>query len=270
MTIRKRMLSTGWYPDTAAEVRTAIAAWKTPDIKNGRAGMVPHAGWYFSGSLAWKVISSLAGADTVIIMGGHLSPGDRCRFCDCDAFATPLGLIPADRELIDLISREIPLRSDDSADNTVEIQLPLVKYAFPSCRAVGLRIPPSKTAVEMGHLLSRLVKEEKLSLAVLGSTDLTHYGPNYGFHPRGFGPESVLWVERENDGPFLEAVVGMDPGKIIEFGLKKNAACSAGAAAAAAVFASDLVLEGRLMKYSTSLEKHSSTSFVGYGAVLFS
>ncbi|MCK5008480.1 MAG: AmmeMemoRadiSam system protein B, partial [Spirochaetales bacterium] len=39
------------------------------------AGIAPHAGWSFSGSIACHVFQSIPrDTDTVVVVGGHLSP----------------------------------------------------------------------------------------------------------------------------------------------------------------------------------------------------
>jgi AmmeMemoRadiSam system protein B len=267
--LQKRCLPPSWYPETEEEVRRTLKSWAPGPERTARLCVVPHAGWFFSGELAWQGISALAPAQTVVILGGHLPPGDSLRVYDCDAFETPLGLLETDRKLLERLRAELPSRADTAPDNTVEVHLPLVKCALPSAKVVGLRVPPSATARKLGRLLARLCSGEGCSIAVAASTDLTHYGPNYDFAPRGGGPEAVRWVQEENDASFLEALVLQDAEQILSRGLNKRAACSPGAAAAAAVCAAGLGLTGRIARYATSLEKGRSSSFVGYGVVIY-
>ena len=272
MKVRRRTLPYGWYPDSERKVIENISQWEkeTGEGKKscGRAGIAPHAGWFFSGRLAWRVVSGLAPADTIVVLGGHLSPRDAPLCAGEDAFETPCGLLQADKTLRDRIAAEIGALPDDYPDNTVEVQLPLVKAAFPRARVVCLRVPPASAAEAVGKLLAGLAGEGA-SVAVLGSTDLTHYGPNYGFSPRGTGDEAVDWVRNVNDRNFLDAAVRRDARNIIDLGVREKAACSSGAAAGAAAFAAGLGLGGELLEYATSLDRHRSSSFVGYGAVLY-
>jgi AmmeMemoRadiSam system protein B len=268
--LQKRSLPPGWYPETEKEVGRFIASCPRPEERVSRLCVVPHAGWFFSGELAWQGISSLTPADTVIILGGHLPPGNTLPIYDCDAFETPLGNARTDRDFLEKLAGSLPCTADFARDNTVEVQLPFVKYAFPQAKIAALRVPPSGIAVELGQFLCGLCRRGESPPVIVASTDLTHYGPNYDFSPRGSGPQAEEWVREENDKPFLEALAALDYRQVLRRGRDDFAACSPGAAAAAAVCAAGLGLGGRVVSYATSLEKHRSSSFVGYGVVVFS
>ena len=59
--------------------------------------------------------------------------------------------------------------------------------------------------MELGEAVVAVAQELKVSLLAFGSTDLTHYGPNYGWAPKGRGPEAVKWVKEVNDKRFIDA-----------------------------------------------------------------
>jgi hypothetical protein len=146
----------------------------------------------------------------------------------------------------------------------------MVKYLFPEARGAYLRSPPDEEAMRLGRELAAYAEDRGLRLVVVGSTDLTHYGPNFGFAPKGLGEESVRWVREENDRAFLEATVSLDAERAIEHALSNHSACSPGAAATAMSFArSRGATTGVLVGQATSYEKHRDVSFVGYGGVGF-
>jgi AmmeMemoRadiSam system protein B len=267
--LQKRCLPPGWYPETENGIRGFIASCPQPGERTSRLCVVPHAGWFFSGELAWQGISSLKPAHSVIILGGHLPPGNTLCVYDCDAFETPLGNARADRDFLEQLASALPCKADFARDNTVEVQLPFVKYAFPQAKIAALRVPPSDIAAELGGFLCRACGQSESPPVIVASTDLTHYGPNYDFSPRGAGPQAEKWVREENDKPFLEALAALDYQQVLRRGRDGFAACSSGAAAAAAVCAAGLGLGGRVLRYATSLEKHRSSSFVGYGVVVY-
>jgi AmmeMemoRadiSam system protein B len=219
--------------------------------------------------LAYKVIRGLKPADSVVVIGGHLHPHDHVKVIECDSFETPLGHLENDFDLWKMVAREIVLEPDLARDNTVEVILPLVKHQFPDSRVFCLRAPPSGKAVDLGRVLASCVKGALTTLVVIGSTDLTHYGPNYGFSPKGLGPNSLEWVREKNDKDFLDAACALDAKAMIRLGVETFSACSAGAAAAAAAFASEFGLRGELLGYGTSCDTHPDDSFVGYGAVSY-
>ena len=274
MKLRKRTLPYGWYPTDREQTLAQLNRWGTHGEKDKRsalAAVVPHAGWSFSGELAYRTLSRLdPSADTVAVVGGHL-PGDGGVFAAFeDGFETPLGILENDKKLIEDLRSGITLQEDVYADNTVEIQLPLVKYLFPDAKVVSLRVPPSSRAIELGDSLFEAAEKEKKTIAVIGSTDLTHYGPNYGFSPKGTGRGAVRWVEEENDKRIVDAILAEKPAEVITRGRDDRSACSAGAAAAAVQYAKRRgIEEGELVDYFTSYSIHPADSFVGYAGIFF-
>ena len=271
--IRSRSLPPGWYPGDERAVRRRLEEWSdaTPEERQFVSVVAPHAGWDFSGELAFRVLERLVSdAEVVAVVGGHLRRGNAVRVAPEDGYETPLGTLEAEAELREFVRSRTDAEDDVVPDNTVEVQLPMVKYLFPQARAAYLRSPPDEGAVRLGEVLGAYAEESGRRLAVVGSTDLTHYGPNFGFTPRGVGEESVRWAREENDRGFLDAVVAMDADRAIEHALANHSACSPGAAATAVSFARALgVKEGTLVGYASSYDKHRDASFVGYGGVGF-
>jgi AmmeMemoRadiSam system protein B len=273
MRVRKRHLPLGWYPD-AGKIKKTIEEM-LPKARGGSpiciAGVAPHAGWEFSGAIALGVFSRiLPTIDTLVIIGGHLGPADGILCAFEDGYETPLGTIMADLELLEGIRERLRIREDRYADNTVEVQLPFLKYVFPDALALGMRAAPSQDAVELGRLLAEIGRERGKKIAVVGSTDLTHYGDNYGFTPVGSGEKAIEWVRDVNDRGFIECLTGIDAEGAIQRALRDKSACSAGGAIAAMSFAKALgCSSGTLVRYATSYEVYPSESFVGYASVVY-
>ena len=275
MRVRKRYLPPGWYPGAEEQIRGAIEIMERsfPSVTaTAIAGVVPHAGWEFSGSLALEVLSGISRSlDTMVIIGGHLGPADGILCAFEDAYETPLGQIPADIELLAEIRAALPVREDRHADNTVEVQLPFVRHLFPDARVLGMRVSPSADASLLGAAIAEAALKLGRRVAVVGSTDLTHYGPSYGFAPAGTGPQALRWVREVNDRRLIESLLAMDFNEALERALREHSACSAGGALAAVSFARDNGVEqGRLVRYMTSFDVHPADSFVGYAGILFS
>jgi AmmeMemoRadiSam system protein B len=261
MGVRRRSLPSGWYPDTAHGVRDAVRAMigRSTPRRSAVAGVAPHAGWEFSGALACAVFASLAeDLDTIVIIGGHLAPADGI-LCALDGeYETPLGNAQADLVLCSRLKDLVPMAEDRWADNTVEVQLPLARFFFPGARCLGLRAPPSPIAGELGRPIAEAARAAGRRVAVVGSTDLTHYGPNYGFTPAGSGARAVDWVRGVNDRRFIEAIVAMDEAGAIARAVEERSACSAGGAVAAMAFARQAgALRGELLDYRTSRDVHA-------------
>lgn len=272
--LRPRSLPPGWYPAGGTETRRRLerflSALPPGDAAGAWAGVAPHAGWEFSGRLACRVVRALAGAQTIVVVGGHLASGDGVLAAGEEGYETPLGTLPADLELLAGLRDRLPVAQDRWADNTVEIQLPILRHLAPGARALGLRAAPSRDALVLGEALAAAADRLGRSVAVLGSTDLTHYGPNYGFTPRGTGSQALQWVREENDRHLVDALVNLELERVLELARRDHSACSAGGAVAAARYAAVRgAAAGRLLEYATSHEVMPGSSFVGYAAIIY-
>jgi AmmeMemoRadiSam system protein B len=280
-------LPPGWYPAESGEIIRFLRDKAFP--QNAPAAVAPHAGWFFSGAIAAAAVSSLRGAETIAVLGGHLPRGMPPLFAREDGVKTPLGNIMIDGELRELVERELAgrgrVKEDLGDDNTVEVLLPMIRCFHPEARILWMRLPAEESSFETGKILARIAAGAGRTIAVLGSTDLTHYGRNYGFSPRGSGPEALAWVRDVNDRAFIDAVEGGNPGEILERAEADRSACSAGAVLGVAGYAAEIsapnaaagtgkgALKARLAAYGTSADAFPGRpvpdSFVGYGAFVF-
>ncbi|MQY77403.1 MAG: AmmeMemoRadiSam system protein B [Spirochaeta sp.] len=239
MALRKRGLPPGWYPLTELKTRERIEEYlknlAKPD-HNAMAGIVPHAGWEFSGRVALAVLQNIyLESGTVVVIGGHLPAEAGVLAASEEEYETPLGNIDADMELLKALKELIPVHTDRYPDNTVEVQLPFIKYLFPRAKALALRAAPAAEAIRLGEILAELSLRLKRNIAVIGSTDLTHYGSNYGFAPQG--RKAVRWVREVNDKRIIESLLALNHTEAINRALAEKSACSVGGAVAAAAFA---------------------------------
>ncbi len=287
MKVRKRQLPGGWYPLGPEETRLRIesflgrmdgAAGENEAAPPAAAGIAPHAGWEFSAELALEVLGHLRrDLGTLVVVGGHLPSGAGILAALEEGYETPLGIIEADLELLgflrtrlDRFSPPVPLREDRQPDNTVEVQLPLIRYLFPQARVLALRAEPGPGAVALGEALAQAAALRGEPVGMLGSTDLTHYGSSYGFSPRGSGRQAVEWVREVNDRRLIESLTGLRLEEALERGRREKSACSIGAAVAAAAFARATgASRGRLLRYRTSNELIPAESFVGYAGIIY-
>ncbi|MFW5716751.1 MAG: AmmeMemoRadiSam system protein B [Spirochaetota bacterium] len=271
---RTRTLQGGWYPDSAHGVRRQCESWEAglgPAVRRFRSVVVPHAGWVFSGRIAYETLRRLQpDLETIVVVGGHLRPDDPLHLAPEDRYETPLGELEADDELADLLSSTFAAVPDRRPDNTVEVQLPLVHYLYPGARALYLRCPPSETALATGRAVAEFAARSGRRIGVVGSTDLTHYGPAYDFAPRGLGEEAVRWVRRENDRAIVDAMLALDAETTIRRALDDRSACSSGAAAASITYALRTGCEAsELVEYGQSYDVRPDASFVGYAGIGF-
>jgi len=281
--LRRAVFAGSWYPAGAAECEKEIAGFldegKKMDLPVGKrvGGIVPHAGWFFSGSIACNVIRCLKTddpPDVFIVFGMHLHPDSACIMMAEGAWETPFGEIIVEEQLAAELTKRFSftLETPDnfSQDNTIELQLPFIKYFFNDVKIVAMGVPPAKSSLEIGRAVVEIAKGLEMRINVIGSTDLTHYGRNYGFVSEGTGPRAVDWVRNENDRRIIDTMLDMDTEKVINEALTGQNACCAGAAATAIEAAKHLGADqAESIAYATSYDKSPGDSFVGYVGIVF-
>jgi len=249
------------------------------------AGIVPHAGWTFSGSLAALVFSAIKQrhekVNAFIIFGAaHSYFGTLPAVSDKGLWTTPLGEIVIDEELAEAILGTGQAVSDPSAhlsEHSIEVQVPFVQYLFPGAKIVPVVVPPTEQAVALGTRVGEIIgQQEDKKIVCVGSTDLTHYGPRYGFAPMGTGKNALEWAKNVNDKKFIDLTLKLKPAELLAGAIKDGNACGPGAAAATVAAAKKLgCKQGLLLGHTTSneimLRKMGTTSAeaVGYAAIVF-
>jgi AmmeMemoRadiSam system protein B len=152
----------------------------------------------------------------------------------------------------------------------------MARYFFPQAKLLWLRFPAEASAFEAGRLLAEKAEALGRRVAVIGSTDLTHYGANYGFSPHGKGKEALDWVKNVNDAAFIKAVLSGESAQVLRRAEEDSSACSAGAVLGAMGFVSHFGRQkAKLLGYATSADVGESRSgeseipdsFVGYAAI---
>jgi len=283
--LRRAVFAGSWYPARASECEREIRAFierggiRAPRLRRLVGGIVPHAGWYFSGNIACNVMFSLQSAegpppDVVVLFGMHLSPTSLSIMMPKGAWETPFGALPVAEELAGALAHQFPFRLETAErftqDNTIELQLPFVKYFFPEAAILAMGVPATEACLAIGKAVVDAARQLGLTLKVIGSTDLTHYGSNYGFTSHGSGPSAVAWVKQENDRRIIEAMLDLDPKRLLAEALENQNACCPGAAAAAIEAGRELgAKEAESISYATSHDRSPGESFVGYVGIVF-
>jgi AmmeMemoRadiSam system protein B len=213
--------------------------------------------------------------ELVAIFGRHLHPGSDNYIMKEGSWATPLGDLEIDQEVGERLSSEFPFKVESASryeqDNTIELQLPFIKYFFPDVKILPLGVPPSPASIRIGERVVGISEALGRKTIILGSTDLTHYGHLYGYTPKGVGEEAVNWVKGENDRRMVDLMMAMDPEGVIQESLVNQNACCSGAVATAIAAAKRLgATRGEKLIYATSYDIKPNSSFVGYAGIVFS
>jgi MEMO1 family protein len=281
--LRKAVFSGSWYPadsrSCADQIHRFVEAGKdlSVSVPAPVGGIVPHAGWIYSGSVACNVIHRLAQSaqpDVVVLFGMHLHSGAARYMMPTGQWETPFGPMTVDTPLAEALSRryafELETPTRFNPDNTIELQMPFVRYFFENARILAMGVPPNPETLALAATVVATARDMNLRIVVIGSTDLTHYGPNYGFTSHGTGSEAVAWVRDENDRRAIDTMIRMDAEAVIREGLAHDNACCSGAAAAAIAAGKAMgAQKAEQLIYATSYDKSPGDSFVGYAGILF-
>jgi hypothetical protein len=188
--VRPSPIAGQWYPGDArrlaASVDGYLAAARLATLDGAVVAVVaPHAGYRYSGPVAGHAFACVTGrtADVVAVVGPMHAPAPgRLLTTGHDAYETPLGLIPVDRDAIAALDRAVraigealvPVRDDD--EHAIEIELPLLQRALaPGFALLPVMVREDRPAVVrgLGEALAESLAGRRALL--VASTDLSHY-----------------------------------------------------------------------------------------------
>jgi len=288
MNIRRAVRAGSFYEASASSCRlhagNLLTAAEVPaDLPARRAGgLVPHAGWSFSGRLAALTLNALlsqpsAAPRTVVLLGAdHVGRARMGEVFDSGVWQTPLGEVAVDADLTAaLLKAGGPLRANPDAhlhEHSIEVQLPLLQLLNPHGKIVPIAVPPTPLAVKIGHAIGCVLRERFPDAVVVGSTDLTHHGGHFG-SPGGRGLAGVRWSET-NDRRLLDRIDALDANGVIVESAAHHNACGPGAIAATIAACRELgATTAHLLEYTHSYDimrqNDPDDTTVGYASIVF-
>ena len=252
-----------FYPGSSAELRRQLDEFMPPvEEMPIVGGVVPHAGYVYSGRIAAMVYSRLPKRETYVILGpNHHGLGSPVALSR-DSWRTALGVVTPDLELADLLTGSI-IDHDEAAhqhEHSIEVQIPFLQRRFEDFKilAISMGMQDEETAVEVGEEIARAALKLGRKCTVIASSDFTHYEPRE--------------VARKVDSQVIEAILNMDIPQIYSRVYRFNAS-SCGIGPIAATIAASRLLgasSGKLLCYGTSGDVSGDYSqVVGYGAIVF-
>jgi hypothetical protein len=272
--VRQAAVAGQFYPADANELRKMVdgflAAAPTPELSGSVVALIsPHAGYEFSGAVAAHAYALVKGRKferVVVIAPSHIEAFGFSSVYDGDAYATPLGLVPVDKEFAAKLagmSSRIKLSSlghvakGERGEHALEDELPFLQRAlggpfklvpiivgdqsYDNCRALGLA-------------LAKLIGGS--DTLIVASSDLSHY------HPYA----EAAMIDRKT----LKAIQEWDYLSMARnFETRVWEACGGGPIIAAMIASERLgATEAKLLKYANSGDVTSDRDrVVGYGAL---
>ncbi len=169
-----------------------------------KAVVSPHAGYMYSGYVAAEVFARVMIPETLIIAGpNHTGVGTPISIMDSGVWAMPLGDVPINEELAQLIIAKCRWASSDYtahlAEHSIEVQLPIVQYYRRDIKIVPIVIGTRnfEACVDLGIAIAEAVKETGSDALLVASTDFTHYEPQK--------------VAAQKDQLAISAILNLDP-----------------------------------------------------------
>jgi AmmeMemoRadiSam system protein B/AmmeMemoRadiSam system protein A len=175
-----------FYPEHADELRRRVDALVHAAPNHGgampKALIVPHAGYVYSGPIAANAYACLAGAASrirrVVVLGPtHRVPVRGIALPDADEFATPLGRIRIDADLVQQLAampRVVPHPSAHALEHSIEVQLPFLQVVLGEFSLLPLAVGVASSD-EVAAVLDAVWGGEETLIVV--SSDLSHYLP---------------------------------------------------------------------------------------------
>ena len=286
LSIRQPVVAGRFYPGDRTscikQIEHCLPAAPSLDVPdNIVAGLAPHAGWTYSGAAAAKVFAAIRAQGTpetfVILSAAHRRGVPRPAIYASGSWSTPLGEAKVDEELATAILKAgdgllIDSPQAHSDEHSVEVQVPFIQHLFPGAKILPILFPPATNAARAGEIVGQVVSAAQKRVAIVGTTDLTHYGSAYYFAPVGAGDQALEWA-RTNDERVINLIRDMRAEEIVGETSEHHNACGGGAIAGTVAAARMLgAKKGHLLEYTTShhvMPRGPATNFVGYAAMVF-
>lgn len=261
---------------------TLLLEQLNPERKPVFGVIVPHAGWKYSGSTAAIGLAEIAAfrPETVVIFGAiHVRDLNSASLWPQGRWETPFGFLSVDEEFGKQAAagcRHLMVDPEIHAnEHSIEVELPFLHHWLNSVRILPVMVRPGPWAEEVGRACAAAAEKLNRRTAFVASTDLTHYGPSFGFEPQGRGEEGFRWAKEVNDRRFIQLLKEMNAAAVVpEVAVHQNA-CGAGAVAATIAAARAMgASHYQELRHTTSAEQAiefepNPVDSVGYEAGIF-
>lgn len=259
-----------FYPSNPAELTALVRQYtKTEELGEEaarvRACLVPHAGYVYSGHVVGAVVSRIALARKVLILGvRHFPRGEPAAILSSGAWRTPLGDAPIDEALAGALRTECPVLREDSVahagEHSLEVQLPFLQVLAPgfSFVPVALGTIRFEDLVSVGEAIARVLAATEDDVLLLTTSDLSHYEDDV--------------TTRVKDGKAIEKLLALEAQGLYDTCRNEEISmCGLGPAVAMITALRRLGVErGELVRYATSADVSGDLdAVVGYAGMIF-
>jgi len=172
--IKKTNVAGIFYPSSGEELVDYFNSLdiKTTSFYKSKVIIVPHAGYVYSGKLAFTGFNYLKKSDTVFVIApSHHSKINSFAVPNYSQFETPLGSVDVNTELIEEIKSNFECVCDNAPfekEHSVEVQLPIIKYFFPDAKILPILTGEANN-------ISEIIEKYYNEASFVISSDLSHF-----------------------------------------------------------------------------------------------
>lgn len=191
LNVRPSPIAGRWYSDDPASLVRSVDGFldaaQLPELEGEVVAVIaPHAGHTYSGPVAGYAFAAIRGRrpDLVAVVGPMHHPYAEPLITTAhDAYSTPLGAIPVDRDALNeldaLLKRDLnfglsPIANDP--EHALEIELPFLQRALASqwkLLPIMVRVREPGISERFGKALAKILQGRDFVL--VASTDLSHF-----------------------------------------------------------------------------------------------
>jgi AmmeMemoRadiSam system protein B len=248
-TIREPAVAGRFYPRDPGELRVAVESFiglqsaTIPAI----GGIVPHAGYMYSGHVAGAVYATLdVPRRCILLCPNHTGVGHPLAIMSQGDWMTPLGVFPIDSQLAEALKQRFPLLAEDAqahrAEHSAEVQLPFLQVRRPDCTFVPIALGTSRYEIleALGIAIADTIRELGEPVLLIASSDMNHYENDA--------------VTRQKDYLAIKRILAMDAPGLFDVVMNENISmCGFGPAVAMLTAARRLGAKvSEMVKYATS------------------
>lgn len=181
--IRPAAVEGKFYPSSKDEISSQLALFSQNGKKDyscfSRAIIVPHAGYIYSGQLAYEGFQYLDknAKNVFIIAPPHYVPVKNTAISSFEKWETSLGQIEVNQEINEEMIEKFGCEFEDDAfenEHSAEVQVPFIQKLLPHAKIVPILAGHNKEKVK--EIIKHYWKDPKNAFVI--SSDLSHFYPS--------------------------------------------------------------------------------------------
>ncbi|MCR4880523.1 MAG: AmmeMemoRadiSam system protein B [bacterium] len=181
MTVKEAFAAGKFYTSDKEELLNTFKSYESNHKRDynvkSRCIIVPHAGYQYSGQLAFDGFSYLDNTvkNVFVFAPTHRKSVNNLALSSCDEFETPLGNIKVNKSIQEEIIKEFGCEYCNEAfaeEHAIEVQIPFIQHFLPEVNIVGILIGNDDIDKTL-KIISKYYPDKNNAFVV--STDLSHY-----------------------------------------------------------------------------------------------